>query len=279
MPTSKPKRYHNFCITVLGKRDVGKESLVLQATFPCSNSPSPRLLIVLQFTCNYFPDPGYYDPTGGPDYRKQIIIDGQVYLLDILTFEMAEAFNAMRELYLKQADGAIIMYDICDRESFEYAKEAWKEARLLRFEHERTNGSDPMPILLLGNKTDREAERVVSQDEGKGLARRLCAGWAECSCKNRTGVDEVFHGLVRLLRQHTEREQREKEERQKLELPPTVYPGYWNIKEGKWRRWKQRVAWKLVGSHLIITTRTSTNYDAGQSQISRSVSDALCSLY
>jgi GTPase KRas protein len=224
-----------------------------------------------------FPDPNYYDPTGGPDYRKMITVDDQVCMLEIANFGTTAGYTAMKELLLKHSDGVIIVYDVCDRESFEYVKEAWKEARLLRFEHEKTIGSGPMPILLLGNKTDREAERVVSQDEGKALARRLCAGWAECSCRNRMGVDEPFHELVRLMRQHTEKEEREKEEKRKLEVPSAEYPKYWNSQEGKWGRWKQKAAWQLVGSHSSMST--DTNWDAGQPQISRSVSEALCSLH
>jgi GTPase SAR1 family protein len=210
---------------------------------------------------NYFPEPDYYDPTGGSDYRKQIVVDDQVCMLEIENIVASEGYTAMKALLLKCSDGVIIAYDICDRDSFEFAKEAWKEARLLRFEHEKTNASSPIPILLLGNKTDREAERVVSQDEGKALARRLCAEWAECSCRNRTGVDEAFHGLVRLMRQHIEKEEREKEEKRKLENPSAknAKDGHmyrWKSQQSRWGWWKQTVIWRMVGSRSDVTKDT-----------------------
>jgi GTPase KRas protein len=47
------------------------------------------------------------------------------------------------------------------------------------------------PLVLVGNKSDLEHERVVSRQTGQELARRWKCTFLETSAKNQANVDEV----------------------------------------------------------------------------------------
>ena len=63
-----------------------------------------------------------------------------------------ERFNAINESYYQKADAILLVYDISDRKSFEQIKNYYcpKIEELCK---------KNIPIILLGNKTDKENER------------------------------------------------------------------------------------------------------------------------
>jgi GTPase KRas protein len=58
----------------------------------------------------------------------------------------------------------------------------------------------PVPIMLVGNKSDRVSEREVSTQEGHALARELGCEFVEASAKNCINVEKAFYDVVRILR-------------------------------------------------------------------------------
>jgi Ras-related protein Rab-1A len=93
-----------------------------------------------------------------------------------------ERFSPIRELYYKGALGAVIVFDVTNRESFEHA-EKW-------FGEVRKNVSN-IPITLIGNKIDLP-NRVVKYEEGVQMGRKCAAPYRETSAKTGDCVDEVF---------------------------------------------------------------------------------------
>lgn len=57
-----------------------------------------------------------------------------------------------------------------------------------------------MPIMLVGNKSDRVTEREVSTQEGHALARELGCEFVEASAKNCINVEKAFFDVVRIIR-------------------------------------------------------------------------------
>ena len=55
-------------------------------------------------------------------------------------------------------------------------------------------------MVIVGNKSDLEGERMVSQQEGKELAASFGCPWMEASAKTRIRCDECFYELVREIR-------------------------------------------------------------------------------
>jgi len=133
-----------------------------------------------------------YDPTIEDSYRKKMVIDDEACLLDILDTAGQEEFSAMRDHYMHTGEGFLIVYSITSRNSFD-------EVMQFKDQISRVKDSDPVPICIVGNKCDLEAERQVSLQELKDLASELGTMWMETSAKARIHVDDAFLQTVRAI--------------------------------------------------------------------------------
>src|SRR3990167_4945184 len=59
-----------------------------------------------------------YDPTIEDCYRKSCEIDGTQAVVDILDTAGTEQFSSMRDLYMKEGDGFLFVYDITSKNTF-----------------------------------------------------------------------------------------------------------------------------------------------------------------
>ncbi|VDN04281.1 unnamed protein product [Thelazia callipaeda] len=87
-----------YKIVVLGSGGVGKSALTVQ------------------FVQGIFVEK--YDPTIEDSYRKQVEVDGQQCMLEILDTAGTEQFTAMRDLYMKNGQGFILVYSITAQTTF-----------------------------------------------------------------------------------------------------------------------------------------------------------------
>ena len=65
----------------------------------------------------------------------------------------------------------------------------------------------PVPVMLVGNKSDKAVERAVSAQEGQALAKELGCEFVEASAKNCINVEKAFYDVVRMLRQQRQQAQ------------------------------------------------------------------------
>jgi Ras-related protein Rab-18 len=86
------------------------------------------------------------------------------------------------------------VYDITRRDTFENLSEVW-----LR-EVEMYSTLPDCVKMVVANKVDRAAERVVTRAEGVGFARAHGCLFLEVSAKSRQGVQEAFAELVQRVR-------------------------------------------------------------------------------
>jgi GTPase KRas protein len=176
-----------------------------------SSSPpqAPAVVANLQFSS--------YDPTIEDSYRKQVVIDGQSCMLEVLDTAGQEEYTALRDQWIRDGEGFVLVYSITSRSSF---------TRIQRFHHQiqRVKEASPpsypgsfsapsgppgaVPIMLVGNKADRVTEREVSTQEGHALARELGCEFVEASAKNCINVEKAFYDVVRLLRRQRQQNQR-----------------------------------------------------------------------
>lgn len=133
-----------------------------------------------------------YDPTIEDSYSKQIGVDGKVYQLDVLDTAGQEEYSAMREAYMADGEGFVVVYAINNRDSFE---EVPNFVSLL--ERVKDENARDIPIVLVGNKVDLEEDREVSRDEGAQYARMIGAPFIECSAFTRVNVNKPFEEMVR----------------------------------------------------------------------------------
>ncbi|CAG8977017.1 hypothetical protein HYALB_00008875 [Hymenoscyphus albidus] len=180
-----------YKLVVLGDGGVGKTALTIQLTL------------------QHFVET--YDPTIEDSYRKQVVIDGQSCMLEVLDTAGQEEYTALRDQWIRDGEGFVLVYSISSRSSF---------TRITRFHNQiqrvkessssspsypgsplsATGPQAPVPIMLVGNKSDRVTEREVSTQEGHALARELGCEFVEASAKNYINVEKAFYDVVRQLR-------------------------------------------------------------------------------
>uniref|UniRef100_A0A6B2LKM7 Uncharacterized protein n=1 Tax=Arcella intermedia TaxID=1963864 RepID=A0A6B2LKM7_9EUKA len=134
-----------------------------------------------------------YDPTIENSYRKQLEVDGQTCMLDILDTAGQEALSAMTDAYMLTGQGFLIVYSILSKLSFDEARRYHDKIKLVKDEED-------VPIVLVANKADLEQMREVSKEQGEALAQEFQCPFFETSAKSRMNVDQVFVEAIREMR-------------------------------------------------------------------------------
>ncbi|GFW92887.1 ras-related protein Rab-18 [Trichonephila clavipes] len=161
-------------ILIIGESDVGKSSLLLR------------------FTDDVF-DPGLA-ATIGVDFKvKTVSVDGNKAKLAIWDTAGSERFRTLTPSYYRGAQGAILVYDVSNRQSFQKLDQWLYE---LETYSTRTN----IVKMLVGNKIDKE-NRAVSREEGMKYARKHSMLFIEASAKTCDGVQCAFEELVEKILQ------------------------------------------------------------------------------
>ncbi|KAF5895953.1 ras and EF-hand domain-containing protein, partial [Clarias magur] len=126
--------------------------------------------------------------TVGIDYSVRTLNLGDSHVV-VQVWDTAgqERFRSITKQFFRKADGVVVTYDITQHDSFK-AVRSW-----LVSIQETVGGS--IPIMLLGNKSDRETMRQVATAEGEKLAKEACLLFYECSAY--TG-DHVLEAMVHL---------------------------------------------------------------------------------
>ena len=109
-----------------------------------------------------------------------------------------ERFRTITSAYYRGADGIIMVYDVTSKESFDHVNDWLKEVN--RYAAEGT------VKLLVGNKSDRQADKVVSEETAKEFADELGIAFLETSAKSAKNVEESFLTMAgELIRQRDSR--------------------------------------------------------------------------
>jgi len=136
-----------------------------------------------------------YDPTIEDSYRKQCELDGQTVMLDVLDTAGQDDFAALRDAWMREAEGFLLVFSITKRATFDEAKEL--RTRILRVKEDEDSG---VHIVLVGNKCDLEDSRKVSYDEGQSLAKEWNCTFFETSAKEKINNLDPFYQCARLVR-------------------------------------------------------------------------------
>jgi small GTP-binding protein len=143
---------------------------------------------LLQKTCsNKFIEE--YTPTAGVDFNtKSVWYEGGAMQLHLWGLSGDDKYLALTETYRDRVDGFILMFDVCDRDSFELVPKFLTSFKNLN-----------VPILLVGNKIDDENHRVVDINEAKNFAFRNKLCYMEVSVKTGINLHEMLVDIVRLI--------------------------------------------------------------------------------
>ena len=142
---------------------------VAQSPHSLSSLPSPTLAL-LQI---------------GVEFGARLInIDQYQIKLQIWDTAGQESFRSITRSYYRDAAGALLVYDITRRESFNHLSRWLEEAR--------QNGNPNMTIMLIGNKSDLEHRRAVTTKEGELFAQENGLVFLETSAKSAANVEQAF---------------------------------------------------------------------------------------
>ncbi|CAL9057644.1 unnamed protein product, partial [Musa banksii] len=93
-----------------------------------------------------------------------------------------ESFRSITRSYFR---GAVLVYDITRRETFDHLA-SWVEDARQQF------ANATMTIMLIGNKCDSAHTRAVSTEEGEQFAKEHGLIFMEASAKTAQIVEEAF---------------------------------------------------------------------------------------
>jgi Ras-related protein Rab-1A len=96
-----------------------------------------------------------------------------------------ERFRTITESYYRGAHGIMVVYDVTDMETFDNVK-TWLN------DIERHSPREALVKLLIGNKSDLVAKKVVDYHTGNDYAESLGMQFVETSAKSAANVDQAF---------------------------------------------------------------------------------------
>jgi small GTP-binding protein len=165
--------------------------------------------IITQFSENQFSNE--YIPTIGSDkIMKEIEIKGEKLNLEIWDTVGQEQYRTVNKIFIKNAQIALIVYDITDKDSFNDLNFWLKEIN--------DNNSKKAICCVLSNKSDLYENQVVDSEEGKNFAAEKKMKFFETSAKDYESIENVFFEICEdYLVQKKRKEEKQKENIKKKE--------------------------------------------------------------
>jgi small GTP-binding protein len=157
-----------YKIIIIGDAEVGKTALARR------------------FTMDQF-DESYLFTLGVDFFAKELDVKGKTVKLVIYDTAGQEKFDFIRGLYFEGAAGAVVAYDITNRQSFD---------RVGHWVQQVIQHCKRIPIELVATKVDLEDQRVVTTEEGQKRAKQNKIDFIESSSKDSINVNDLFQSLA-----------------------------------------------------------------------------------
>ena len=119
---------------------------------------------------------------------KMIKKDGKAIKLQIWDTAGEERYKSITNAYYKGSKGALVVYDISKRTTFENVNKWIDELKL--------KGSEDIIIMLVGNKSDLEDKREVQIEEVENKSKLYKIAFCETSAMNGKNIEQVFDSLT-----------------------------------------------------------------------------------
>lgn len=159
-----------------------------------------------------------YISTIGVDFkRRNVTINGEIVQLQIWDTAGQEKFRTITSSYYRGTHGIIIVYDICDKVSFDNLT-GWIE------EVDKNTGKGVIK-LIMGNKVDKKMNRIVDYNTAKQYADDRNIKYIETSAKSSENVTEAFTLLTEeILKVTNEGNSKQPKEKNTVDLSKQTLP-------------------------------------------------------
>ena len=164
------KEDYKLKVVVVGDSGVGKTNLIKRFVSNTYN-PNTKATVGVEFL------------------SKSYKINDQVFKIEIWDTAGQERYKSITAAYYKGAKGALIVYDITQKDSFENINKWMSEVR--------DKSTKDLKILIVGNKTDLVNERQVSTEEALSKAKELESPVMEASALDGNNVKAAFYDLLK----------------------------------------------------------------------------------
>ncbi|OMJ75807.1 hypothetical protein SteCoe_24988 [Stentor coeruleus] len=159
-------------ILLIGDSSVGKTSLLLK------------------YADNEFIE-GMPLSSGLAQKNKSLIINNSIINLSIWDIAGTEQYKSMTQLFFKNGQGALLVYDKTNSETFNCLS-FWLNELYLHI------GSDK-PVVIIANKIDKTEDFQVTTEQGQDFANSNNCKFFEVSAKTGDGINEAFYSLASQL--------------------------------------------------------------------------------
>ena len=159
-------------IVLIGESGVGKTS------------------IIQQFVDQMFQND--QQSTIGGTFSTKIVKCGNGKILKLELWDTAgqERYRSISQLFYKDANAVILVYDITNKFSFEEIQNYW-------FKQVKESATENVILSIVGNKLDLYEQEVVDQKAAKKYAEDNNALFAVTSAKNSSGIEDLFIEIVK----------------------------------------------------------------------------------
>ena len=138
-------------------------------------------------------------PTVGVEFGSKIIKKGEKLIkLQIWDTAGQERYKSITSAYYKGAKGAFVVYDISRKSTFDNVDKWINELK--------NNGSEDVFILLVGNKSDLNDQREISEEEVKKKAEVYNIAFCETSALKGNNIEFAFESLIDKITEKLEKE-------------------------------------------------------------------------
>ena len=119
---------------------------------------------------------------------KKLKIENSNVNIQIWDTAGQERYKSITSAYYRGAHGALVVYDITSEKTFE-SVERW-------ISDLKNNGDPKMISMIIGNKSDKEGDRVIQKSDGEAKAQRNNAAFMETSALTSENVEKAFEEVI-----------------------------------------------------------------------------------
>ncbi|KAG5252362.1 hypothetical protein OIU76_021711 [Salix suchowensis] len=119
---------------------------------------------------------------------RTLQVDGKTVKAQIWDTAGQERYRAITSAYYRGAVGALLVYDITKRQTFDNVQRWLRELR----DHADSN----IVIMMAGNKSDLKHLRAVQEQDGHAFAEKEGLSFLETSALEGTNIEKAFQTIL-----------------------------------------------------------------------------------
>ncbi len=162
----------SFKVVLVGESGVGKTS------------------IITQFIDQTFQE-DIQSTTGGTFSTKSVVCDGgKILKFEIWDTAGQEKYRSLTTMFYKDANAAVMVYDVTRKDSFEEMKNYWANQI-------KDNSPEKIILAIAANKSDLIEQETVDEEEARNFAKELNAIFVTTSAKSSEGINSLFEEIAK----------------------------------------------------------------------------------